>query len=280
MIKQNELVCIACGSTFLLKAPNKVYCTPSCRRNSLKEIRSKYNKDKYRKKIKDYKPPVGKCAICNKDFLIVGPRRVTCSKECGIVRGNTIRKELGKSEKYIQKAKDYRKTAKYKNKKRNYTEEQKQARKVYCLNNKHIFQNIRERNKAAINARKRKAHRNKFNNDLEYRLQFNFRSRFKGILKNKKVGRHLIEFIDYTYKELKEYLESLWLEGMTWDNYGNFGWHIDHIKPIALFKHVNKDGSLNEAEIRECWKLENLQPLWAQDNLSKGSKYLNKEEKL
>jgi hypothetical protein len=52
---------------------------------------------------------------------------------------------------------------------------------------------------------------------------------------------------------------------MTWDNYGE--WHIDHIKPRVLF-----DNRIAEQALR-CWALTNLQPLWAADNMAKGSSY-------
>ena len=51
---------------------------------------------------------------------------------------------------------------------------------------------------------------------------------------------------------------------MTWDNYGK--WHVDHIIPKSKFKFK----SIDDAGLKECWKLENLQPLWAEDNLSEG----------
>jgi hypothetical protein len=54
---------------------------------------------------------------------------------------------------------------------------------------------------------------------------------------------------------------------MTWDNYGQ--WHIDHIKPVALFEFDSTD----DPGFRDCWTLDNLQPLWALDNLRKGNKY-------
>lgn len=66
---------------------------------------------------------------------------------------------------------------------------------------------------------------------------------------------------------LKEYLEAKFVDGMTWDNYGFYGWHMDHIRPIASFD-LN-----NEAEVKECFHYTNLQPLWAKDNLSKGAKF-------
>ena len=54
--------------------------------------------------------------------------------------------------------------------------------------------------------------------------------------------------------ELKIYLENLFLDGMNWDNYGYYGWHIDHIIPLSFGK--------NDKEIYELCHYKNLQPLW------------------
>jgi len=55
---------------------------------------------------------------------------------------------------------------------------------------------------------------------------------------------------------------------MTWANYGE--WHIDHKRPISSFNIVSVDCK----EFGECWALENLQPLWADENLRKSNKQL------
>ena len=72
----------------------------------------------------------------------------------------------------------------------------------------------------------------------------------------------------YTIEELKTHLESKFAEGMNWDNYGYYGWHLDHIKPKSWF-----DCS-DEKQLLECWSLANLQPLWAFDNMSKGNRFI------
>lgn len=64
---------------------------------------------------------------------------------------------------------------------------------------------------------------------------------------------------------LRVHIESLWQDGMTWDNYGQ--WHVDHIRPCASFD-LSEPGKMSE-----CFNWKNLQPLWAVDNLSKGAKY-------
>lgn len=64
------------------------------------------------------------------------------------------------------------------------------------------------------------------------------------------------------------HLESLFTNGMSWQNYGE--WHVDHKIPISSFDFE----SIECEEFKKCWSLNNLQPLWGIDNLSKGSKIL------
>lgn len=102
-----------------------------------------------------------------------------------------------------------------------------------------------------------------------YRIAQNLRSRLRlaliqqGIVKK---SSKTLELIGCSPSFLKEYIESLWQEGMSWDNYGPDGWHIDHIKPCCSF-----DLELFE-EQQKCFHFTNLQPLWALDNKSKGGK--------
>ena len=72
--------------------------------------------------------------------------------------------------------------------------------------------------------------------------------------------------LGYTANDLKQHIESQFAKGMSWDNYGE--WHIDHIIPIARMVEFGiTDPSIVNS-------LDNLQPLWAEDNLSKGAKIL------
>ena len=69
----------------------------------------------------------------------------------------------------------------------------------------------------------------------------------------------------YLSGELKTHLEGMFADGMGWDNHGK--WHVDHIKPVSAFL---KDGITDPAIINA---LDNLQPLWAHENLSKNAKW-------
>ena len=74
-------------------------------------------------------------------------------------------------------------------------------------------------------------------------------------------------YLGYKPVDLKKHLESLFTKGMSWDEFKKGNIHIDHIKPQSSFNlHEDK-------EIKKCWSLNNLQPLWKKDNLIKSNKY-------
>lgn len=76
-----------------------------------------------------------------------------------------------------------------------------------------------------------------------------------------------LNILGYSKEELKNHLEKQFTKDMTWQAFRNGDIHIDHIKPQSLFnlKDIN--------DIKECWSLNNLQPLWAKDNIAKSNKY-------
>jgi len=49
---------------------------------------------------------------------------------------------------------------------------------------------------------------------------------------------------------------------MSWENYGD--WHIDHIRPLSSFNESDDASIVNS--------LNNLRPLWKEDNLKKYNK--------
>ena len=73
------------------------------------------------------------------------------------------------------------------------------------------------------------------------------------------------KMLGYTKEQLRKVLESQFTQGMSWKNHGD--WHIDHIKPVSAFV---KEGVTDPKIINA---LDNLQPLWAKDNLRKGASY-------
>src|ERR1035437_4919131 len=96
----------------------------------------------------------------------------------------------------------------------------------------------------------------------KYRYNYNKNSytlKWRLFLKNtlkrldrKKKGK-TIDLLGYSALDLKLHLESLFTDGMSWYNYGE--WHIDHKKPLSSFD--------KETPIHIVNALSNLQPLWA-----------------
>jgi hypothetical protein len=109
-------------------------------------------------------------------------------------------------------------------------------------------------------------HKKRNETDSNYKLIKVLRSRLNKIIKNKNIikGESTIFVLGCTLSEFKIYIESKFTDGMSWENYGYYGWHIDHIIPISKGK--------TEEEIYKLCHFTNLQPLWAKDNLTKGNR--------
>jgi hypothetical protein len=105
--------------------------------------------------------------------------------------------------------------------------------------------------------------KNRYHNDIIFKLQQNIRN---GILRglNNKKSYKTEKIIGCSIEQLKEYLESKFQIGMTWENHGVDGWHIDHIKPLSSAK--------NEDDVYKLNHYTNFQPLWWEDNLMKSDK--------
>jgi hypothetical protein len=101
------------------------------------------------------------------------------------------------------------------------------------------------------------------------RLANLLRVRTRKAIKNQNAYKtdHMEKLLGCTFDEVKIYLEKQFLPGMTWENHGLHGWHIDHVRPCASF-------DLTDSEQQKlCFHYTNLQPLWAKDNLSKNAKW-------
>lgn len=98
------------------------------------------------------------------------------------------------------------------------------------------------------------------------RIAYNIRGRIRDGLKGAKKSAPTFALVGCSPLELRQHLESLFLDGMSWDNYGQFGWHIDHIKPCASFDLTDPE------QQRQCFHYTNCRPLWWRDNVSRRMK--------
>lgn len=122
-----------------------------------------------------------------------------------------------------------------------------------------------ERNKDKKKAKTAIYHKTRPLVDEKFRLARNLRKRLRSALKNNFKTGSAIEDLGCSIDDLKIYLESKFQLGMTWQNYGRKGWHIDHIKPLSSFDLTNKE------QLKQACHYTNLQPMWWQDNLRKSN---------
>lgn len=145
---------------------------------------------------------------------------------------------------------------------------QREYDKAYRL--KHGEQ-IREKDRTRALDPKTKAARNKrlkrrYDADVNYRAALVARRMTRRALRSGFIKEATAQKLGCSLVEFKAHIESLWLDGMTWKNNTNEGWHIDHIIPLSKF-----DLRCPLQQKLAC-HFTNLQPLWAKDNLKKGNK--------
>ena len=107
---------------------------------------------------------------------------------------------------------------------------------------------------------------------IEFRLKCNLRRRVHKTIIHGEKSAPTFKLLGCTTDQIRQYLESLFTEGMTWENYGRTncalldGWQIDHIIPCSAFDLTKP------AEQKKCFHYTNLQPMWARENMVKGCK--------
>lgn len=108
----------------------------------------------------------------------------------------------------------------------------------------------------------------RYRDDPTYRLRALVSTRINSVLRKAKRGlrksTQTLELLGCTVTDFMAHLEARFAEGMTWDNHGT-AWHVDHVVPVAAFDLSTEEGQ------RAAFHHTNCQPLWAADNLSKGS---------
>lgn len=149
-------------------------------------------------------------------------------------------------------------------------EKNKAKRSAYYANNRELViartnewaKNNPERKKAIS----RKGYKKRINTNEAFRLRVNIGNRINCAIRRGGINskKSTLDMIGMSGAELKKYIESMFLPGMSWSNWSPTGWHIDHIIPLSFAK--------NESELKALCHYTNLRPLWAIDNMKKSNK--------
>lgn len=167
--------------------------------------------------------------------------------------------------------------------KKEYYKNNPEKAKIFLINNPDYFNKYYTNNKSHID-KQHKEYCNSNEKIRDYKKNYireyiktyskipkqNISNRIsKGIirsLKNGKNGYHWENLVGYTIQNLMLHLEKQFIDGMSWDNQGK--WHIHHKLCVSWWQFDTPQ----DREFKQCWALCNLQPLWAEENLSKGNK--------
>ena len=180
-------------------------------------------------------------------------------KECyNNARLENYHKDPNKQGEYYKKNKD---EITIKSKNRYY------AKREYILENKKIYF---QKNKAA----RYRYFVKKYNTNLNFNIKMKLSVRIRSALRanNTRKNNRTVEYLGISIPEFRKHLEKQFYvnlktgEMMSWENIKK--WHIDHIIPCASYNLIDINAQ------KKCFHYTNLRPLWAEENLRKGDKFI------
>jgi len=151
-----------------------------------------------------------------------------------------------------------------------HKKEKKQYNKQYNIDNKKSI-SIQKRQYNQNNKEQRNAgQRKKYKTDVIYKINKIIGKLINKSLRGNKNNAHWEDLVGWTVEEGRAHLESLFTEGMTWENYGGgkYDWSLDHIIAVSKWNITSAECH----RFKNCWALDNLQPLWHIRNMEKGDR--------
>jgi hypothetical protein len=153
------------------------------------------------------------------------------------------------------------------------TRKWRENRKIVIASNPVSQEKIRAGRQAyranPINKERRNSQsRERYENDLNHKILIALRNRMTHAIAKGTKSQHTMELTGCTMEFLLKHLESQFVEGMNWNNYGKGEgkWSIEHIVCCALFSL-----SLPNHQ-KACFHYSNLKPMWDLLNSSKQDK--------
>lgn len=192
------------------------------------------------------------CKYCNLEYEAKTSKSSYCSQSCNKKHYyiNNLEKISSREKSYVL---DGRSALKNKRNYSRHAEKIKAEKKIY-----------RKLNRDKINQ-----YNINYYKDLNNRLRKNLRGRLSCAIRrgfDGSRGGSFVKDLGCSIQNFKLYIESKFIPGMNWNNYG-WGegcWHLDHIIPLISFDLINSE------EFKRAAHYTNYQPLWQTDNFKKG----------
>jgi len=126
-----------------------------------------------------------------------------------------------------------------------------------------------EKNRERLTAYKRDYDNQRKRTDHVFKLVVNVRSRVATALrasrlKGKRVtARGALRYLGCSFDDFARHIESKFTDGMSWENFGKGGWHVDHIYPLG------RADLTDPVELLAAFNWRNCRPLWEAENMIK-----------
>jgi len=287
--------CVICNNVFKKTSTHGKYCSKRCKRTGANIIqREAHNKNKeyknqkcreWRLKNLEYSKQKHREWVKNNKEHIKKYRQTPHAKELEKIRN----KKWSDKNKEVKSSlcKKWRENKKKENP--NYDKERYwnrrdsqllQKKERYKKDKTIILKRSkewRENNKEHLKKYKQKNKRRDVDRQIEryktepnFRLRMLLRRRIADCIMRRKMSRIYpsMELLGTDIDTAREHIEKQFKEGMTWDNHGHYGWHIDHIIPCSSFDLTDPE------QQKKCFHYTNLQPLRWRENISKGNKII------
>lgn len=245
-------------------------------KNCNKEYTATSGNQKYCKQCQSLlKQPTGYkvkiCLNCGQEFKPNSSRQKYCSDCKPIMDKNAVKKwnDTHKDylKQYFKQNYDRKKDdIQYKKSLKDYNTKNKEKNKIYMKQYKQSHKDYFIDYMRNYNKRRCKV-------DLNFKISKWCRTQIRRCLNSKKKA-NTFNILDYTPEQLINHLQQHFKHDMNWDNYGKV-WNIDHIKPLCSFNFIDDNGEVNYEEVRKANSLQNLIPLYVEENFQKSSWYNN-----
>jgi predicted nucleic acid-binding Zn ribbon protein len=264
---ESSRVCVVCGNGFTVTGAAKhKTCSPECsnehrRRLTLKWI-SDHKEEKalaVEKKRQERRLAKAEAAIAKREAMRLESMP---EREC-VHCGKVFRSR--KSSKNTCSDKCYKAVNRSKYKKKAKPKLEQVPIRLNCKCCGAAFESIYPDTLYCSKACRKKSDRSRNRVSDHHKARKAISGRLREVLKRKGLNKcnSAMKYVGLSTKDFFDLLESKFTDGMTWENYGVFGWHIDHIVPCAAFDLSRED------HIYLCFDKANLRPLWHNENIGK-----------
>ncbi len=137
---------------------------------------------------------------------------------------------------------------------------------AYRMTNPHIRKVWEERNRERLRENQKRRFARLRKESPAYRLSHSLRTRLGQALRRNIKHGSAVRDLGCSLDEFRAYIASRFKSGMTWENWGRRGWHLDHRQALASFDLSDPE------QFRQAVHYTNYQPLWASENCSKGAR--------